>query len=90
MAGSLSLTVGANTSTVPINATNANINAAILRYCVAKGLDTEGKTAVQIGEMVLTHILKTVRDVSIDRQRAEELGLVNQTIETKVQAENNF
>ncbi len=90
MAGTLTLTVGAVTSTIPLNATNANINAAILRYCRAKSLNIEELNAVQIGEVFLTHLVRTVRDISVDQQRIEEHNLLNTTIETKIQDENNF
>lgn len=90
MPNQLSLQVGANTLTVPIKGTVAQINAAILRYAVQEGIDPSGKTATEIGVSVLTILLKTVRDGSLDRQRADLLAAQQAAMEATLAADNDL
>jgi hypothetical protein len=73
MPNQLTLSVGTNTAVVPLNGTNAQINAVILRYAKGRQLPIDGLTAAQIGEVVLQSLVKYVRDVSMDVQRQELL-----------------
>lgn len=90
MAGTLSLTVGTATATVPIRGTNAQINAAIRRYALAKGIEVEGRSATQVGEDVLRSLLRHVRDVSIDQQRLELLAAQAAEREAQIGADNDI
>lgn len=63
--------MGTNTATIPLSGTNGKINAAILRFLAYKGMATEGLSATQIGEALLTELKKIVADTSRDVQRTE-------------------
>ena len=88
MPNQLTLTVGVNTATIPITGTNAKVNAAILRFLAYKGVATEGLTATQIGEALLTEIKKIVADTSRDVQRAELTNANVAAISATVEADN--
>lgn len=88
MPGQLTLTVGTNTAVVPLTATNAKINAVILRYATYKQINTEGLNATQIGELVLQSLIKTVMDGSMDVQRNQLLAEQRATLEQTVATDN--
>lgn len=90
MPNQLTLTVGTNTATISLGGTNGKINSAILRFLAYKGVQTEGLTAVQIGEAVLLQLKKIVNDTSKDVQRADLLALEEAAIEVTVEGDNNL
>ena len=90
MANNISVTIGAQTYTVPIKLTNAQLRAALLRYAVQRGIRTEGRTEQQIAEAVLRSLLKYVGDNSTDRQRAELLEAQRATIEATIKSDNEL
>lgn len=90
MANSLSLTIGANTVTVPVKGSVGQVNAAILRYATQKGIDTAGKTANEIGTAVLVDLLRHVKDTSIDRQRVELLQAQQAALEAQIATDNDL
>lgn len=90
MANNISLTIGAQTYTVPIKLTNAQLRAALLRYAHQRGIRTDGRTEQQIAEAVLRSLLKYVRDNSIDRQRAELLDAQRTAIEATINSDNDL
>lgn len=90
MPNQLTLTIGANTATIPIKGTNAAINAAILRYAIQKGIPTDGKTPAEIGALVLTSLLRYVRDTSVDRQRVELLAANAAALDATLAQDNDL
>lgn len=90
MAGNISLTVGTTTVSVTIKGTNANINAAIKRYAVQRGIEVESRTANDIGTDVLRSLLRIMRDGSIDRHRSELVDAQLETINVTVSSENDL
>lgn len=90
MANSLSLTIGANTVTIPVKGSVAQVNAAILRFAMVKGIPTNGRTANEIGTDVLTSLLRYVRDTSVDRQRVELLQANAAAQEAQILADNDL
>lgn len=75
---------------MPIKLTNAAARAAILRYAASRAIATEGRTEQQVAEAVLRSLLRYVRDVSIDRQRAELLAVGSATMEATIAADNDM
>lgn len=90
MPNQLTLTIGANTVTVPIKGSNAAVNAAILRYAIQTGLDVAGKTATEIGADVLKSLIKIVADRSLDRQRIDLLAAQQATIDATLLQDNDL
>lgn len=90
MPGTLAITVGVTNLSIPIKGTNAQINAALKRFAIQRGLATEGRTAAEIGTDVLTEILKTVKDGSIDRQRAELLQAQQAALDATLLLDNDL
>lgn len=69
MAGSIAITVGATTYSLPINGTNAQIAAALTRYARSLGISTSGTN-----EQNMTAILEHVRDDIRRRSKAIQLA----------------
>jgi antitoxin component of RelBE/YafQ-DinJ toxin-antitoxin module len=90
MANQLSLTVGANTISIPINLTAVQIRAVIKRCAVASGIPIEGRTDVEIAEDVLKMLKKIVADRSASEQRKELLSAQRAIIESTVSADNDI
>lgn len=90
MPGSLSLTVGAVNASIPLSGTNATINNVILRFLKARGVVTDGLSAVQVGEAALTQIKKIVLDHSIDQQRQDEIRNQQIALEAQIATDNNI
>lgn len=90
MAGSLSLTIGANTVTLPLKLTNAQLNAIAVRFATRRGVAVEGRSANEIGTDVLRELAKMMRDASIDQQRAELLAAEQATREATIAADNDL
>lgn len=90
MPGSLTVTVGANTSTLSMSATNSKINAVILRFLAARSIVTEGLTPVQIGDLFLAELKSIVVHVSSEKQRNELTEAGEATIEATIAADNTL
>lgn len=88
MPGSLNLVVGTTTYSRPLGATNAKINAAIRRYCIAKDIAVEGRTAAEIASDFLESLANYVMTVSSDQQRKEIIELEMATTEQQVADDN--
>lgn len=90
MPNRLILEVGAETIVIPIKGTAAQIRAAIKRYAVQEIIPIEGRTPTEIGTDVLTKLLKTMRDGSVDRHRIEKLEEARPAIDLEIAAENDL
>jgi hypothetical protein len=90
MANQLSLTIGATTISVPINLTAQQTRAVIRRYAIQRGIDTDGRTEIEIAEDVLRSLKKYVADHSLDRQRMELLETQRATMEETLTADNDL
>lgn len=89
MAGSISATVGPVTATEPINATNAQIQAALTRYARRLGIPTDGSAQENLAA-ILRHWIDDVRRVSKEAEAADERAAYEATVQAKVSADNPF
>lgn len=85
---SLTLQNGALTVTIQIGGTVTQVNAALRRYALAKGIPVDGRTGQEIGTDVLESLKRTIRDASIDRHRAELLAVQQAAMNTQLEQEN--
>lgn len=88
MAGELNLVVGATTYSRPLAGTNAKINAVVRRYCVAKDIAVEGRTAAEIADDFLKSLIKYVVDISTDQQKKDIITLELATTQQQVVDDN--
>lgn len=88
VANQLTLTVGANTATIPLAGSNAKINGTILRFLAFRNISTAGMTATQIGEALLQELKKIVIEGSVDVQREELLAEQRAALEATLAGDN--
>lgn len=86
----LSLTIGANTVSVPITLSNAQANAVLRRYAINSGIAVDGRTAAQIGTDVLRSLLRHVKQVSSNHQRGELMATQLATLEAQIATDNDL
>ena len=82
MASHISIKVGGTTATLPLNATDAQVAAALRRYARSLGLLTEGTTQAQ-----LTAVLERIRGDIVQHSRQVQLADKRSEVEATVLAE---
>jgi hypothetical protein len=90
MPNELALTLGQTTVRVPIKLTALQARAVLRRYALRRGMQTEGRTEVQVAEDVLRALLRIVRDTAIDQQRMEALAAQQAALEATLQSDNDL
>lgn len=90
MPGSLNLTIGSNTVTLPLKLTNAQLNGLVRRFATRRGIDTTGKTATEIGEAVLRDVARFMRSVASDQDRQEKAQVAQAAVEVQILADNDL
>ncbi len=90
MANELTLTLGANSVSLPIKGTQVQIRAGLRRYVLSQNVDIEGKTEAQIGKIAIWLMLNTARAASRIAQLNEAIEAERGNIVATVDSENNF
>lgn len=90
MPNRITLEIGTDIIIQPIKGTAPQIRAAILRYAIQDGIDTNGKAATEIGADVLKSLLKIVRDGSLGRQRIDLLAAQQEAMEAQLASDNDL
>jgi len=87
MAGNISITIGSNTFTLPLAATNAQIGSALTRYARSLGISTAGTNAESM-TAILEHIRDDIRRRSKDAQLADIEAAQDAANQATVDADN--
>lgn len=89
MAVSLTLTIGVTTATLPINATNAQVSAALTRYARAANIPITG-VAVDDMMAVLKYLLEEIKSRSKQVQMADDVTVAQVAAQAKADIDNPF
>lgn len=89
MASSLSITVGGASATLPINATNAQVSAALTRYARSLAIPVTGVAQDDL-TAILAHFVDDVRRRSKQVEIADTLAAAQVTAQATADADNSF
>lgn len=89
MAGSLTLTIGTSSVSIPLKLTNAKLRAAVQRYALENFIQVEGRTEQDVARDVLRVMLRELREGSIRRQRSEYVAQQQAAFEATLLEDND-